>query len=95
MLATSVFIFFLFFSFFSFKIYWFMRDAGIQAEGEAGSLQGAQCGTRSWIPESRPELKAEAQPLSHPGIPRERESQAASVLSREHHAGLYCLTLRS
>ena len=40
-----------------------------QAEGEAGSMQGARCGTRSWIPGSHPEPKADAQPLSHPGIP--------------------------
>ena len=40
-----------------------------QAEGEAGSSQGARYGTRSWIPGSRPEPKAGAQPLSHPGVP--------------------------
>ena len=40
--------------FFPFKdfIYLFMRDtereAETQAEGEAGSLQGARCGTQSW-----------------------------------------------
>ena len=33
------------------------------AEGEAGSLQGLDPGT----PGSPPELKADAQPLSHPG----------------------------
>ena len=43
------------------------REAETQAEGEAGSLQGAQCGTGSRIPGSRPEPKADAQPLSHPG----------------------------
>ena len=39
-----------------------MRDTEIeaetQAEGEAGSMQGSQ-----------PEPKADAQPLSHPGVP--------------------------
>ena len=44
------------------------REAETQAEGEAGSPQGAQCGTRSQTPGSRPEPKADAQPLSHPGI---------------------------
>ena len=61
-------------SFFS-KIYLFiherhrLREAETQAEGEAGSPQGAQCGTRSQIPGSQPELKAGAQPQSHPGVP--------------------------
>ena len=45
------------------------RETETQAEGEAGSMQGAQYGTRSWIPGSRPEPKADAQPLSHPGVP--------------------------
>ena len=45
------------------------REAKTQAEGEAGFMQGAQCGTRSWDSGSRPELKADAQPLSHPGVP--------------------------
>ena len=54
-------------------IYLFMRDTEIEAEtqaegGEAGSMQGAQCGTRSWDPGSRPGPKADAQPLSHPGV---------------------------
>ena len=39
-------------------------------EGETGSLQGARCGTQSWILVSRPAPKADTQPLSHPGIPR-------------------------
>ena len=45
------------------------REAETPAEGEAGSLQGAQCGTQSGIPGSCPEPKADTQPLSHPGIP--------------------------
>ena len=41
-----------------------MRDTEreTQAEGEAGSLQGAGCGTRSQTPGSCPEP-------SHPGVP--------------------------
>ena len=58
------------------------REAETQAEGEAGSMQGARCGTRSWIPGSHPELKAGAKPLSHPGTPKkvyllEREREHA------------------
>ncbi|XP_072614478.1 membrane-anchored junction protein isoform X1 [Vulpes vulpes] len=49
-----------------------MRDrekgAETESEGEAGSSQGAQRGTRFQIPRPRPEPKANAQPLSHPGI---------------------------
>ena len=45
------------------------REAETQAEGEAGSLWEAQCGLDSGTPGSRPELKADAQPLSHPGVP--------------------------
>ena len=44
-----------------------MRDTETEAEGEAGSLWGAQCGTQSWDPGI---MKADAQPLSHPGVPR-------------------------
>ena len=39
------------------------KEAETQAEGEAGSLQGAQCGTLR----SRPEPKADTQPLCNPG----------------------------
>ena len=41
------------------------REAETQAEGEAGSDGGIDPRT----PGSRPEPKADAQPLSHPGIP--------------------------
>ena len=44
------------------------REAETQAEGEAGSLQGARCRTRSQILGSQPEPKAGIQLLSHPGI---------------------------
>ena len=46
------------------------RKAETQAErGEAGSMQGADVGLDPRTPGSRPEPKADAQPLSHPGIP--------------------------
>ena len=45
------------------------REAETQAEGEAGSMQRAHCGTQSWILGSCPEPKADTQPLSHLGVP--------------------------
>ena len=45
------------------------REAETQAKGETGSPEGAPHGTLCWIPGSHPELKADAQPLSHPGVP--------------------------
>ena len=44
------------------------RETGTQAEGEAGSMQEARCGIRSQDPRTTPP-KADAQQLSHPGIP--------------------------
>ena len=41
------------------------REAETQAEGEVGSPQDTGYGTRG----SRPKPKADAQTLSHPGIP--------------------------
>ena len=45
------------------------REAETQAEGEAGSTQEAQCGTRSWVPRIRPWAEGDAKPLSHPDCP--------------------------
>ena len=45
------------------------KGAETQAEGEAGSKQGAGCGTGSLIPGSHPEPKTDAQLLSHSGNP--------------------------
>ena len=46
------------------------REVETQAEEEAGSMQEApDAGLDSGTPESRPELKTDAQLLSHPGIP--------------------------
>ena len=44
------------------------RQREILAEGKAGFPQGDRCGTQSWTLGSCPELKADAQPLSHPGV---------------------------
>ena len=45
------------------------REAETQAEGEAGSLQGAHVGLDPGPPGSRPGLTAGAKPLSHAGCP--------------------------
>ena len=60
--------------FFFFKILFIyekhtQREAETQAEREAGSMQGARCGTRSRV--SRTE--GGAKPLSHQGCPRGSE----------------------
>ena len=64
-----------FFFFLSF-IYLFMRDtqreAETQAEGEAGSMQGAQHGTRFPVSRMRPWAEGSAKSLSYPGCPRFR-----------------------
>ena len=44
------------------------REAETEAEGEADSMQGAYEGLHPRTLGSRPEPKADAQPLSHPGI---------------------------
>ena len=41
------------------------REAEIQAEGEAGSMQGAQSGTRSWVSRIRPWAEGGTKPLGH------------------------------
>ena len=43
------------------------REAETQAEGEAGSMQGAQCGTGSQVSRITPWAEGDAKPLSHPG----------------------------
>ena len=72
----------LLFSLFKDFIYLFMRDtekerererereAEIQAEGEAGSTQGAPCGTQSQVSRIITSwAEGGAKPLSHPGCP--------------------------
>ena len=46
------------------------REAETQAEGEAGFLQEPRVGLDPRTPGSCPEQKADAQPLSDSGIPR-------------------------
>ena len=52
-----------------------MRDTKREAEthaegGEAGSCKEPDVGLGPWNPGSHPEPKANAQPLSHPGVPK-------------------------
>ena len=57
--------FFIFLKIFEYFIYLFMRDthteAETPAEGEAGSMQGAWCGTRSWDSRITPWTKGRCQ----------------------------------
>ena len=46
------------------------REAEAQAEGEAGSMQGARCGTRSRVSRIMSWAKGSAEPLDHLGCPR-------------------------
>ena len=68
------------FLYYFFKIYLFTRDTvretETQAEGEAGSLWGAQCGTRSRDPEVTPWAEGRAKLLG-PRVP-----PALSISSR-------------
>ena len=66
-----------------------------QAEGEAGFSRGAQCGTQSQDPGITPEPKADAQPLSHPGVPPLIFTKFIMVLiSAEYHLSEKSLTIQ-
>ena len=45
------------------------RERGTDTEGEAGSMQEAQHGTRSWVSRIIPWAEGGAKLLSHPGCP--------------------------
>ena len=45
------------------------REAETQAEGEAGSMQEARCGTRSRVSRITPRAAGGAKPLRHQGYP--------------------------
>ena len=64
------------------------RDMG---RGRRSRLHaGAPCGTRFWIPGSRPEPKAAPQPLSHPGVSQCRglKNKWLGSKSRDFHRSL-------
>ena len=67
---------------YSWKTEW---EAEIQAEEDAGSLQGALHRTHSPDPASHPEPKTEAQPLSHPGVPPNSFLKILFIYSWEMH----------
>ena len=46
-----------------------MREAETQAEGEAGSVQEARCGTRSRVSAITPWAGSGAKPAEPPGLP--------------------------
>ena len=62
------------------------RKTETQAEGEAGSHREPDVGLDPRTPGSQPELKADAQPLSHPHI------QINKILKRERERGLGIMT---
>ena len=45
------------------------REAETQAEGEAGSMQGARRGTWSWVSRTTPPAESGAKLLGHQGCP--------------------------
>ena len=45
------------------------RERQTEAEGEAGSMQGAQHGTQSWVSRITPWAEGGPKPLSYPGCP--------------------------
>ena len=59
------------------------REAETQAEGEAGSIQGARCGTRSQVPRIMPQAEAGAKPLIHWDCPFSAFLKLFSVNSRK------------
>ena len=58
------------------------REAETQAEGEAGSLWGAQCGTRSWDPRIMPGAEGRRSTAEPPRKPSSLEYMPA-ILYRE------------
>ena len=46
------------------------RGAETQTEGEAGSMQGARCGTQSRVSRITPQAAGGAKPLRHRGCPK-------------------------
>ena len=57
------------------------REAETQAEGEAGSMQGARRGTLSQVSRIRPWAEGGAKPLSHPGCPWHLSELETKVVS--------------
>ena len=62
------------------------RERERQAEGEADSMQGARCGTRSQDPRIMPWAKGSAKSLSHPGGPMSGFFPLSIMIVRLAHA---------
>ena len=80
------------------------REAETQAEGEAGSLWKARFKTQTQDPDvrlnpktlrSRPEPKADVQPLSHAGIPGAYDSWSQSYVFEPHVGYRHYLKIKS
>ena len=69
------------------------RERQRHADREAGSLRGARRGTRSRVLGPCPELKADAQLLSSPGVPTAVVLEEASALLGRQHNTVYRLYL--
>ena len=83
--SFSFFIYLLYLFIFKYFIYLFTRDtqrereAETQAEGEAGSIRGARCGTRSWNPRITPWAKGRRSALGPPGVPSFQASKCMII----------------
>ena len=69
------------------------REAETQAEGEAGSMQGARWGTRSQDPRITTWAEGGAKPLSHPGIPYGLSFPKCKKRNRGHRRSFLTLHL--
>ena len=69
------------------------REAETQAEGEAGSMQGAQHGTRSWVSRITPQAEGSAKPLSHQGCPRDFFNREIVMVQMERYFVAFCLSI--
>ena len=66
------------------------REAETQAEGEAGSMQGARRGTRSWGSRIMPWAEGGTKPLSHPGCPNHLNLYLNEMHFQENTVILLC-----
>ena len=67
------------------------REAQIQAEGEAGSMKGAWCGTRSQVSRITPRTKGGTKPLSHWGCAIHSFWRiSGSLLTQRIHKNMQC-----
>ena len=58
------------------------REAETKSEGEAGFMQGARCGTQSWVSRITAWAEGGAKLLSHPGCPINKIFKKTSRLGK-------------